>query len=31
MWEAAQRAGVMHMCAFNYRFVPAIRLAREII
>ena len=31
MWEAAQRAGVVHMCAFNYRFVPALRLAREII
>ena len=24
-------AGVKHMCAFNYRFVPAIRLAREMI
>lgn len=31
MWEAARQAGVVHMCAFNYRFVPAIRLAREII
>jgi predicted dehydrogenase len=31
MWEAAKTAGVVHMCAFNYRFVPAIRLAREII
>ena len=26
-----QAAGVKHMCAFNYRFVPAVRLAREII
>ena len=25
------QAGVKHMCAFNYRFVPAIRLARRII
>ena len=24
-------AGVQHLCAFNYRFVPAVRLAREII
>src|SRR5947209_417283 len=31
MWEAVQRAGVVHMCAFNYRFVPALRLARDII
>ena len=21
----------MHMCGFNYRFVPAVRLAREIV
>jgi len=31
MYEAAQRAGVKHMTAFNYRFVPAILLAREIM
>jgi predicted dehydrogenase len=30
-WQAARRARVKHMCAFNYRFVPAIRLAREMI
>ena len=29
--QAAEAAGVTHMCAFNYRFVPAIKLAREII
>ncbi|MBN1259685.1 MAG: Gfo/Idh/MocA family oxidoreductase [Anaerolineae bacterium] len=31
MWEAAKAAGVKHMVAFNYRFVPAIRLAYELI
>ncbi len=31
MWEAAEKAGVKHMTAFNYRFVPAIRQARELI
>ncbi len=31
MWDAAKQAGVVHMCAFNYRFVPAIRLARDLI
>ncbi len=33
-WEllsAARHAGVKHMCAFNYRFVPAVKLARELI
>jgi predicted dehydrogenase len=30
-WQRVQAAGVKHMCAFNYRFVPAVRLAREII
>jgi predicted dehydrogenase len=31
MWQRAAAAGVKHMCAFNYRFVPAVRLARELI
>lgn len=31
MWQAAAGAGVKHMCAFNYRFVPAVRLAREML
>ncbi|HZK66972.1 MAG TPA: Gfo/Idh/MocA family oxidoreductase, partial [Chloroflexota bacterium] len=31
MLEAAQSAGVVHMCGFNYRFVPAIQLARRVI
>ena len=26
-----RRAGVVHMCGFNYRFVPAVRLARELL
>ena len=25
MWAEAERAGVQHMCGFNYRFVPAVR------
>ena len=31
MWTEAERAGVGHACGFNYRFVSAIRLAREIV
>ena len=31
IWRAAEEAGVVHMCGFNYRFVPAVRLAREIV
>ncbi|MFL7838244.1 MAG: Gfo/Idh/MocA family protein, partial [Candidatus Promineifilaceae bacterium] len=31
MLDAVEKAGVKHMVAFNYRFVPAIRLARNII
>ena len=29
-WQRVEAAGVKHMCAFNYRFVPAVRLAREM-
>jgi|DewCreStandDraft_1066081.scaffolds.fasta_scaffold01830_4 predicted dehydrogenase len=31
MLEAVKKAGVKHACAFNYRFVPAVRLAKELI
>ena len=31
IWRRVAGAGVKHMCGFNYRFVPAIRLARELI
>lgn len=31
MWRAAVAAGIKHMCGFNYRFVPAVRLAKEMI
>ena len=31
MWKAAESAGVKHMAAFNYRFVPAIIQVRELI
>ena len=31
IWQRVAAAGVRHMCAFNYRFVPAVRLARELI
>ena len=31
MVEAVKKAGVKNMVSFNYRFVPAIRLARELI
>ena len=31
MWKEAERAGVVHMCGFNYRFVPAVRLVRELL
>jgi predicted dehydrogenase len=30
-WQRVAAAGVVHMCAFNYRFVPAVRLAREML
>jgi predicted dehydrogenase len=31
MWQRVARAGVKHLCAFNYRFVPAVRLVREML
>lgn len=31
MLEAVQKAGVKHMVAYNYRFVPAVRQARQLI
>lgn len=31
MWKAVEAAGVPAMVAHNYRFVPALRLARELI
>jgi len=30
-WQRVAATGVKHMCAFNYRFVPAVRLARQIL
>jgi predicted dehydrogenase len=31
LWLEAERAGVVHMCGFNLRFLPAVRLARELL
>ena len=31
LWQEARRAGVVHRCGFNLRFLPAVRLARELI
>ena len=31
LWRGAERAGVKHLTCFNYRFLPAVRLARELI
>src|SRR3954470_14065074 len=31
IWQAVAKTGVKHLCGFNYRFVPAVRLAREMI
>jgi predicted dehydrogenase len=31
IWRRVRATGVTHMCAFNYRFVPAVRLAREML
>jgi predicted dehydrogenase len=31
MLEAVEKAGVVHMAGFNFRFVPALRLAHDLI
>ncbi len=31
MLTAARKAGTKHLCGFNYRFVPAVRFARDLI
>jgi predicted dehydrogenase len=31
LWHAARDAGIVHMCGFNLRFLPAVRLAREFV
>jgi len=31
MWDAAEKAGVKHQVAYNYRFVPAVRQVYELI
>ncbi len=31
MWQHADAAGITHMCNYNYRFVPAVRLARRLL
>jgi predicted dehydrogenase len=31
IWQSVEKTGVKHMTAFNYRFVPAVRLARQMI
>jgi predicted dehydrogenase len=31
MWRDVDSTGVIHLCGFNYRFVPALRLARDLI
>ncbi len=31
LWRETARTGVAHQCAFIFRFIPALRLAREIV
>jgi predicted dehydrogenase len=31
MWQGIRRSRIRHQVSFNYRFVPAVRLAREMI
>lgn len=31
MLKAAEDAGIKHMCGFNYRFAPAVQLAKKLV
>lgn len=31
MWQTAAAADVVHMCGFNFRFAPAVRLAHDLV
>jgi len=31
MWDGVRRRAIRHQVSFNYRFVPAVRLAREML
>ena len=31
IWQRVEATGVKHACGFNYRFVPAVRLARRML
>lgn len=31
LWQAVTGTGAIHLCAFNYRSIPALNLAREMI
>jgi predicted dehydrogenase len=31
MWEAAESAGVVHACGFNWRFFPAVDVLRSLV
>lgn len=31
MWQSAEAAQVVHMCGFNFRFAPAVRLAHDLL
>ncbi len=31
VWRRVAATGVKHLCGFNYRFVPAVRLAHELV
>ena len=31
MLDAAEKAGMKHMVGFNYRFAPAVQLAKKLV